>query len=339
MVRNWIFTISLTLFILVAKSQDIHFTQYYFSPLNTNPAYTGSFDGDFRIVGNHRSQWGAVVSDQFITSGISYDQNLSVYNHELAFGVHFVHDQSSIGFLNQNKLQLAGSYKKNIRGHQLSGGIQFGLLHKGLDFDKFTYPDQFNMGTGYFDQSTNNGESFGPENIYRFDFNTGLSWSKEVTEKIKPIVGISLLHINTPKESFLENETNSFPLKTLFDFKVNYRLSHKNTLIPTLLFMHQNKAQELVWGGMLRHQVGKNKYKLHDIFAGFSSRNGFGRNYDAVNLLVGGKLQEFQLGISYDINVSELSSASHFRGAFELSLIYISKSTKSKIYNVPCDRL
>jgi hypothetical protein len=103
--------------------------------------------------------------------------------------------------------------------------------------------------------------------------------------------------------------------------------------------MNQNKAHEIVWGGIIRHKVATNKYKLFDVFAGFSSRNGFERTYDAFNLLVGGTVKEFQLGISYDINTSELSSLSRFQGAFELSLIYIAKNTKSKIYNVPCDRL
>lgn len=335
--RNIILIFCLACFSL--KSQDIHFTQYFFSPLNVNPAYTGDFNGDFRIVGNHRSQWGAVVSDQFLTSGLSYDQNIDIYNHKIAVGVNFVHDQSSIGYLNQNKLQLAGSYKKIFAGHELAGGIQFGLLHKGINYDKFTYPNQFNMEDGYFSSEISNMQNFEANNIYKFDLNAGISWAKQINAKMKPVIGVSLLHINTPKESFLENPNNNLPLRRIIDTKLIYGFSEKITIIPTLLFMHQNKAQEIVWGGRVRYKMAPNKYHLFDVFAGISSRNGFKRNYDAFNLLVGGKVKEFQLGISYDVNVSELSSVSHYRGAFELSLIYIAKSTKSKIYNVPCDRL
>ncbi|MFT6716655.1 MAG: type IX secretion system PorP/SprF family membrane protein, partial [Saprospiraceae bacterium] len=270
MVKNWTLTIALILSVFAVNAQDIHFTQYYFSPLNTNPAYTGNFDGDYRIVGNHRSQWGAVVTDQFVTSGLSYDQNIDIYNHQIAVGIHFIHDQSSIGFLNQNKLEIAGSYKKVINGHKLAGGIQFGLLHKGLNFNKFTFPNQFNMDDGYFDQSVSNNQDFTTNNIYRLDLNAGISWSKQVSDKLEPIVGFSLLHINTPKETFLNNDTNSFPLRKLFDFKMKYKLSDKNTLIPTMIYMHQNKAHEIVWGGMIRHKVATNKYQLFDIFGGFS---------------------------------------------------------------------
>lgn len=337
--RNLKLTIFLCLSIFALNAQDIHFTQYYFSPLNTNPAYTGRFDGDYRIVGNHRSQWGAVISDQYISSGISYDQNIPIYNHDIAVGINFVHDQSSVGFLTQNKLEVAGAYKKVIKGHKLSGGIQFGLLHKSQDFNKYTFPDQYNVTDGGFDINLANNQNFDQEHIYNFDLNAGIGWSKQVSEKLEPFVGFTLMHINTPSETFLNNQDNEFLLRTLFDIKVNYKLSDKNTLVPTLIFMHQNKAQEFVWGSMIRHKMEANKYKLYDVFAGFSSRNGFNRNYDAFTLLVGGTVREFQLGISYDINVSELSSVSHYRGAFELSLIYIAKNTKSKIYNVPCDRL
>ena len=44
----------------VLKAQDIHFSQYFNSPLSLNPAQTGNFDGNWRIVGNTRDQWRAL---------------------------------------------------------------------------------------------------------------------------------------------------------------------------------------------------------------------------------------------------------------------------------------
>ena len=321
------------------QAQDIHFTQFFFSPLNLNPSYAGAFDGDWRVVGNHRSQWGAVVDQQYITSGISYDQNIPVYGHLIAAGINFVHDQSSIGVLQQNKLELNGSYRKKLWGHTFGAGLQFGLIHKGIDYNKYTYPDQFNMDNGYFDNSMANNQNFATNNIYMFDLSLGLMWQKALTDKITPTVGFTLFHLNTPKESFLENDDNRLPIRKVVDVSVNYQLKPRLRLIPKVLFMHHTNAQEFVWGGIARYLVNKNKYGLYDVFAGFSSRNGFNRNYDSFTLVVGGVVKEWQLGVSYDINTSELSSVSHYRGAFELSLIYIAKNTKSKVVNVPCDRL
>ena len=41
-------------------SQDVHFSQYNGSVINLNPAFTGFFDGDYRVNGIYRSQWTTV---------------------------------------------------------------------------------------------------------------------------------------------------------------------------------------------------------------------------------------------------------------------------------------
>ena len=38
-------------------AQDIHFSQYYASPLTLNPALTGLVNGAFRASFNYRNQW------------------------------------------------------------------------------------------------------------------------------------------------------------------------------------------------------------------------------------------------------------------------------------------
>ncbi|MGN6166347.1 MAG: type IX secretion system membrane protein PorP/SprF, partial [Flavisolibacter sp.] len=41
-----------------AFGQDLHFSQFFNSPLTTNPANTGFIpDGDFRLGINYRDQW------------------------------------------------------------------------------------------------------------------------------------------------------------------------------------------------------------------------------------------------------------------------------------------
>ena len=41
-------------------AQDIHFTQFYMSPMTTNPANAGKFEGTARIGGIFRGQWASV---------------------------------------------------------------------------------------------------------------------------------------------------------------------------------------------------------------------------------------------------------------------------------------
>ena len=42
------------------SGQDIHFSQYNGSLLNASPAFTGFFDGDYRVNAIYRSQWNTV---------------------------------------------------------------------------------------------------------------------------------------------------------------------------------------------------------------------------------------------------------------------------------------
>lgn len=319
-------------------AQDIHLTQYYFSPMNLNPAYTGRFDGDYRVVGNYRSQWGAIMDDQFVTSSISYEQVIKIYTHELSLGGVFVHDQSGPASLNQNKFQISAGYNRKYKGNYLSAGIQTGMLHRGVDYSQLTFPNQFDNNEGEFNNALDNGQNFVRNNDYSLDFNFGVGWSREITDKFYPEVGISFFHLNTPRETFLDNKGSQMPIRNVVDIKLNYLINDDWVISPTIMHQRQKKASEMLLGVIAKNKLEENKYNLREIFTGMSYRSGFGRNYDAIALLVGGKVQEFQLGLSYDFNISELSSLTHYQGAFEISIIYIAKSTEPKIYNVPCDR-
>src|SRR4029079_4818753 len=45
---------------LFVSAQDAHFSQYYATPLQTNPAMTGVFDGKFRLSNSFRNQWSSL---------------------------------------------------------------------------------------------------------------------------------------------------------------------------------------------------------------------------------------------------------------------------------------
>jgi hypothetical protein len=47
-----------SIMVSTARAQvDPHFSQYYIQPMTMNPAFTGAFDGDYRISGIWRSQY------------------------------------------------------------------------------------------------------------------------------------------------------------------------------------------------------------------------------------------------------------------------------------------
>src|SRR5438046_7023803 len=62
---------------LAASSQDLHFSQFFNSPLTTNPANTGFIpDADYRLGANYRNQWSAIMEVPYKTMSIFGDAQL-----------------------------------------------------------------------------------------------------------------------------------------------------------------------------------------------------------------------------------------------------------------------
>src|ERR1700748_3292416 len=61
----------LALSVFRGNAQDLHFSQWFNSPLITNPANTGFIpDADYRIGANYRDQWSAVMATPYKTMSI-----------------------------------------------------------------------------------------------------------------------------------------------------------------------------------------------------------------------------------------------------------------------------
>ncbi len=152
-----------------------------------------------------------------------------------------------------------------------------------------------------------------------------------------PQVGISAFHIIFPNESFNDN---------------NHRLGlryilHGEVMIPIQSFyftprvfqMQQRKATDLITGMEFGFNIQNQTLMFKKFFAGIFFRNDFSTAFDASILMIGTQIKHWQLGFSYDINTSELANATQKRGAFEVSVIYTSKSTIPKKITIPCDRI
>ncbi|RYE57530.1 MAG: type IX secretion system membrane protein PorP/SprF, partial [Sphingobacteriales bacterium] len=73
------YKVTITLFLcfitVFSSAQDPRFSQYFAAPLALNPAYTGYFDGIYRVAINTRKQWGN-LGDPYNTHSISGDLKL-----------------------------------------------------------------------------------------------------------------------------------------------------------------------------------------------------------------------------------------------------------------------
>src|SRR5687767_12885245 len=85
-------------------AQDIHFSQYYASPLSLNPAYTGDYKGDWRLMNSYRHQWRSTFNTPYTTNAFGYDRQFYLFNENLSGGLIWVQDKSGDAMLKVTKI-------------------------------------------------------------------------------------------------------------------------------------------------------------------------------------------------------------------------------------------
>jgi type IX secretion system PorP/SprF family membrane protein len=317
-------------------SQDIHFTQFYEPSLTLNPSNTGKFNGDWRVNGIYRSQWAAIVRP-FVTTGLAYDQPLNILDQNFGVGLYYVYDRSGDGRLTMNDIMLSLAYHKTISGNLFSIGLQGGFVNKNINYNALSFPGQYDNSVGYFNTSLGNGESSSNDKVNYFDLNLGIGWSRKLSSKFSLDLGYSLFHLNTPKESFMQQASVQLPMRHVVNASARYDLNTRSFITPNLLYMYDKQANDLVFGANYNYKMMANKLKLTTVFCGVVLRDGFFRNYDATAVIIGAEIRDFRVSTAFDINMSPLSQATNYQGAFEVSITYIARSSLPKIYTVPCD--
>src|SRR4051812_9027477 len=139
-----------------AVAQDMHFSQWFNSPLTTNPANTGFIpDADYRIGANYRTQYVNVLSVPYKTYSIWGDAQLMrdrFDNGWLGVGGVLLRDVAGSGNLTSTKLYGSLAYHQMLGlSSLLTTGFNIGLANKSINTSNLKFPDQFNKSTGFFD--------------------------------------------------------------------------------------------------------------------------------------------------------------------------------------------
>src|SRR6056297_3273192 len=93
---------------------DVHFSQFYYSPIVWNPAAAGATSGDMRATATYRNQW-ASVSSPYTTISAAFDmpvQTRNMRDNFLGWGVYFNNDQA--GTNNFSNLDINGSFSYSL---------------------------------------------------------------------------------------------------------------------------------------------------------------------------------------------------------------------------------
>lgn len=303
-------------------AQDIHYSQFNASPQNLNPAQVGLFDGDWRFVGNFRSQWSAIPVP-YRTLSIASDTRLKTKLEKdvPALGLLINTDKSGDSRLTTTQFFVSGAYVKKLNKdstHFLSVGLQPGVTTKSFDVSALTFDNQYD-GDSY-NASMSSGENFPKTRITYFDFGGGLAYLWKKNSRTLVSIGLSALHLNRPKQSFFNNDDIRLDVKTNVGAIAEFPVASQLDVLPSILYQRQGTFQETVIG-----LFGKYHLKPIDGMTTAVSLGGFYRMKDAFVLVANMDYKNFNVGFSYDINTSKLIEATNRRGGFEISLIYIFK--------------
>jgi type IX secretion system PorP/SprF family membrane protein len=332
-----IFSSFIVLFFLntAVQAQDYHFSQFYAAPLMTNPANTGMSAGDIRIANIYRNQW-ARIGAPYETFSTSLDTRLIISNQSFGIGGVILHDQSSSFNLSANEFLLSLSYSKEINNQQFTFGLQYGFVSRSYNLEGMTFGSQFDPLSQVFNQAIPNLESGLNNRLHYFDLNAGIFWRTRI-HYIIPSAGISVSHLNMPVEKFSTSSSGTrLPIKLSFNGEVTLPLNSNISLTPCVLYSYTPGAHEFLLGSLGDYSLEKLNGPVKKVYAVTMLRINPPRDIDAFILGGGVEFLKFNLGITYDFNISPLRTAANFNGAFEISLIYMGRRSPRKNVNQPC---
>lgn len=327
-------------------AQDLNFSQFYALPLLRNPALCGIFDGDIRVQAVYRNQWQSVTVP-YRSGGLSFEKKFSCRESESypTIGVQTTYDIAGDSRLSRLQVLPVFSWHQNLSGVEgayLTGSIMAGLTSSQFDPSRLKWDDQYlngnysptnptnqvikNSATNYFDQGVGFSitSPFGGESA-----SGGLS---------SFYIGGALYHFLKPSVSF--NATNAASTRLKEKYVINGGLelpaNNGNQFNIFADYLFQGGHRQLMAGLFYTMDLTP-QYTNDDALDKSSiSIGGAYRWNDALVPIIRIDNRQFSFGLSYDMNVSKLKTASQSRGGFEFTLGFKSMGNCNK--PMPCPK-
>ena len=299
-------------------AQDLRFSQFFNSPLSTNPANTGFIpSSDYRLGAHYREQWATVpvpYKTMSVYGDFQFMRNL-IPSGWMGLGGLILQDVAGSGSLSSTKAYASLAYHQMVGSSSLlSAGFNLGFATKRINSSALRFGDQWDG--KFFSRPTS--EILLNNSIGYFDLQAGLNYSIFPTENIYFHGGFSMHHLNKPKESFFQQSNgveNTIPIRSIAFLDAMFKLNDLVILSPGMYFTKQAGAAEFVGGFHINYNLtGDGKQQL---IAGVYARPG-----EAIIPMVGYQWRSFKFTFSYDATTSGLQSFNGGRGATEMYMQY-----------------
>lgn len=309
----------------VVSSQDLHFSQFFETPLWRNPALAGIFEGDVRVQAVRRTQWNSVTNPyQTLSVNGEYKMPVGRGDDFITAGMQVLHDEAGSAGWSTNHILPVVNFHKSLSGQTnryLSLGFMGGWVQRRIDPSKITTNTQYENGTL--------GEDFAATQYGFLDGSVGMSYNATLGENPANnfFVGAAYHHVTRPNNSFFNANAPLAP-KMVLSAGVRFGVSDYSYMTILADRSTQSGASETVAGAMYGIKFGgdpdKPAYTLHG--------GGFLRWNDAFIPVIKLEWAPVSLSLSYDANISKLKTSSSGRGGFEFSLTFIGSVKRNEGY-------
>ncbi len=343
-VRKLLTLFSLTLGFGSLFAQDIHFTQFYMSPMTMNPSSAGRFEGSLRIGGIYRGQWASVYGggDSYKTPSLWADAPVirGLRKQDwIGVGLMFFTDKAGEVGLKHSAAKLGATYHLTLNKKTntvLSVGGQYGKGSRKLG-DDYRFEDGY-IGPNPDDYSQSKSlDKNIQDNANYTDIDAGVTFSSKLNKRMDFNIGFALFHLNKGKYSLVgSSDTSSggpvnpsagnakIPGRTVIHGQFNAALDDRWSISPAFQYQSMSGADEIQLQSLLGYLFNPEKDITLNFGAGYRLR-------DAVQAIAGVKYKDLRVGFAYDINTSKLNAASNYRGGFEIAANYIIRIYKPAV--------
>ncbi|MGI8583116.1 MAG: PorP/SprF family type IX secretion system membrane protein [Chitinophagaceae bacterium] len=307
------------LLVTCLHAQDLHFSQFFNSPLTTNPANTGFIpDADYRIGAHYRTQYSSIMAVPYKTISIYGDAQVfrdKLENGWLGLGGVILRDVAGSGSLTSTKIYGSVAYHQLLGNSSLlTAGFNLGWANKRIDQSKLKFPDQFDG--KFFDNNIPTSVVLTNNNVSYFDVQAGMNYAYFPSENIYINAGYSIHHVNRPLESFIDAsvDTTRIAMRHIGFLNAILKVNENIIINPNAYFTTQSKAKELVVGMNAAYNLSGDGEK--QLIGGLYYRVG-----DAVVPMIGFELKNVRFTFSYDVTTSSLRNFNGYRGASEFNIL------------------
>jgi type IX secretion system PorP/SprF family membrane protein len=329
MLNRFFYTLVFLAIAFGVSAQDIHYSQFYNTPLNLNPGLTGVYNGSQRYHLNVKNQWNNPVGYNSFDIGADFKLDKGFKKNYFGLGALINYDVAGDLGLKATGINGFLSYTLGLGENlALTPGLNAGFVGRSYGWNDALW--------------VNDGAGANPDAILTtstsyFDLNGGLNLRYSSSLRKTLDVGVGLFHLNTPSVKFGgANYEVDLDQKMQLYAMFNWPLADKLDIWVNGLYSTQVPYQQIDLNAQAKIYLGDTYTKA--LYLGVGARladvdQSANNGLESIYPIIGLQLNNLRAEFNYDFTTSPFQHAAV--GGPEFSLMYIISRVPTQVCK-PC---